>query len=100
MTQRIISTIWFGKKIVSKSTQRLTFVRVDVGERAHIHSGRALYNEGVGGVQVHAPGDKQHILGLLIVKELVLLDPDDKVRSSRRSTYVYGHCFGTIAVRV
>ena len=31
-------------------------------------------------VPVHAPGDRQHILGILLVKELVLLDPAEKVR--------------------
>lgn len=51
-------------------------------------------------MQVHTPGDKQQILGLLIVKELVLLDPDDKVTFSSRSTCIYGHCLGAIAVWV
>ncbi len=51
-------------------------------------------------MQVHTPGDKQQILGLLIVKELVLLDPDDKVTFSSRSTCIYGHCLGAIVVWV
>lgn len=30
-------------------------------------------------VPVHAPGNRQAILGILLVKELVLIDPGDKV---------------------
>ena len=33
-------------------------------------------------VPVHAPGNRQAILGILLVKELVLIDPGKKVPSS------------------
>ena len=31
-------------------------------------------------IPVHEPGSPQEVVGLLLVKELVLLDPDDEVR--------------------
>ena len=30
-------------------------------------------------VPVHQPGDRTNLLGVVLVKELVLLDPDDRV---------------------
>ena len=32
-------------------------------------------------VPVHQPGDRTNLLGVVLVKELVLLDPDDRVPS-------------------
>ena len=34
-------------------------------------------------IPVHEPGSPQDVIGLLLVKELVLLDPDDEVREGR-----------------
>ena len=34
-------------------------------------------------IPVHTPGNPQDVVGLLLVKELVLLDPDDEVRQLR-----------------
>jgi CBS domain containing-hemolysin-like protein len=33
-------------------------------------------------IPVHEPGSPQDVIGLLLVKELVLLDPDDEVRTA------------------
>ena len=34
-------------------------------------------------IPVHEPGSPQDVVGLMLVKELVLLDPDDEVRLRR-----------------
>ena len=36
-------------------------------------------------IPVHVPGNPQDVVGLLLVKELVLLDPDDEVRCTVRA---------------
>lgn len=41
-------------------------------------------------VPVHVPGNRQAILGILLVKELVLIDPAEKVPRSQRRLWAAG----------
>ena len=46
-------------------------------------------------IPVHEPGSPQDVVGLLLVKELVLLDPDDEVRLRRKVILHCGFALGT-----
>jgi len=50
-------------------------------------------------IPVHEPGSPQEVVGLLLVKELVLLDPDDEVRPRARSRAAQCHVMKGAALR-
>jgi CBS domain containing-hemolysin-like protein len=49
-------------------------------------------------VPVHRPGDRTDLLGVVLVKELVLLDPDDRVPSALDTCFLLDQTWAPWAV--